>query len=126
MFLPVAFLIGGAVIYALSPSDTEDDDETEKSSRSISETVTWMYKKLHDLAERHPKSGRRAHQLSWGRVVYALSVDKDKALGIFLPKDGPTDAETSVANMNRRVSELKKLKVDIRKTVARFIRQDGE
>ena len=128
----------GVGVTAIWKSNMGDDDEAEKASRLKSalkkeeanrmrQKSRRMHSELRKLAERYPASGRRVAKMSWRKAVATATdinsgADIDKALEFFLPKDGPTDAENEVAEINRHVVNLKNLKVDIKKTVSRFCR----
>ena len=132
----------GAGVAAVWTVNSGDDDEAEKASPSKSDLKKKeanltrqksrrMHSELRRLSERYPASGRRVSKVSWKKAVAVAAdidsaADMDKALEFFLPKDGTTETETEVVDINRRVTNLKNLKVDIKKTVSRLCRHDGE
>ena len=131
----------GAGVAAMWAINTEDNGDAKKAGRPKSDlkkqanrtrqNTRKMHSRLRKISERYPESGRRVSKVSWRKAVATVAdiesaADIDEALEFFLPKEGPNDTETEVVEMNRRVTNLKNLKVDIKKTVSQFYRDGGE
>ena len=133
MPLPLLWIVGGVAAAAAAAwaasgddeADSEPDQAEEEREREAKRdlknrrqrTGRWAKRSVRGIADRYPASGRVPSGLTcaeyWRSEAAPAAGQADrveKALDMFLPKQGPSDAETEAAALLREEDELRAMK----------------